>query len=81
MAFALVNKDTGEIIKEIEEGDCIIKKEQSEYARTHIMNFNAGVPFAKFYLDIVPLLTKYLTANETKLLISLMPYIKYEDCT
>lgn len=81
MAFAVINEDTGEIIRRIEDGDRIIKKEQSEYARTHIMNFNADKPFAKFYLDIVPLLTKYLTANETKLLISLMPYIKYEDCT
>ncbi len=81
MAFAVINEDTGEIIRRIEDGDRIVKKEQSEYARTHIMNFNADKPFVKFYSNIVPSLIKHLTASEIKMVLALMPLAKWEDCT
>ena len=78
----IINVETGEILNKIYPGDklSITRKEQYEYANSHILNFNKDRSFVKIYDDIVPLLESYLNPSEFKFVYCLTPHISYEDC-
>ncbi|MCI1958987.1 MAG: hypothetical protein LKJ25_05105 [Clostridia bacterium] len=77
--FAIVNISTGEITKEIYEGDKLVTKEQSEYAENYITNFNRKVPFVKVYLCDCNELYEDLTGTEVIVISTLINYISYKD--
>lgn len=73
----------GVITHELHEGDSIkiMKKEQKDYIAEHDTYFNRDETFVKFYTSLVPYLYEHLTKAEAKLVMGLMPFVKYGDCT
>lgn len=70
---------TGEIVRELYEGDKIVTKEQSDYVVQHIINFNSKNSFVKTYRDVTGKLVKELTSTEFLLIHALIPFISYSD--
>lgn len=78
-SLKIIDTDTGEVIRDINEGDKIITKEQSDYKNNHIIGFNKKTPFVKVYMGEFSELHKELSGAEIMLLYSLIPFISYQD--
>lgn len=69
----------GEIINEIYEGDKIVRQEQDEYKKTHIIGFKKKEAFVKVFIHPITALFKELPTKEYAVTMALMPFISYND--
>lgn len=69
----------GEILNEIYAGDKIIRQEQDEYKKTHIIGFKKKEAFVKVFTDPITALFKELPTKEFAVTMALMPFISYTD--
>ena len=74
-----VVSEYGEILNEIYEGDKIVRPEQDEYKRTHIIGFKKKEAFVKVFVHPVTALFKELPTKEYAVTMALMPFISYND--
>jgi hypothetical protein len=78
--YLVTSRQTGELVNTFGTGDYIVHKEQSEYAKKHIINFNKGEGFVKLYDNALDVLRERLTPTEYVLAISLAKFVSYQDC-
>lgn len=76
---AVVNKDTGEIIDYIYEGDSILREKSKDVNEKYERNFNKGESFLKVYDKVMPILGKKLSNAEFAFTMQLLPFISYRD--
>ena len=75
---AVIN-EYGEILNEIYEGDKIVRQEQNEYKKTHIIGFKKKEAFVKVFTNPITALFKELPTKEFAVTMALMPFISYND--
>jgi DNA-binding MarR family transcriptional regulator len=69
----------GEILNEIYEGDKIVRQEQDEYKKNHIIGFKKKEAFVKVFTNPITALFKELPTKEFAVTMALMPFISYND--
>lgn len=69
----------GEILNEIYEGDRIVRQEQDEYKRTHVIGFKKKEAFVKVFTNPIITLFKELPTKEFAVTMAIMPFISYTD--
>lgn len=75
---ALVELDTGEILKEIQDGDKVkvTSKSSMDYLKDNI-EVNKGEPFIKIYTKVLFELSRSLTGTESQFVNYLIQHIRY----
>lgn len=83
MKGIIINKETGEIVDELNEGDRIRKKAQDDYynSQKDLIEINKEEDFVKVFGRTMTMLMEEedLTLNELKICLSMISYIGYES--
>ena len=79
MKKAITNLETGEIIDELEEGDCILRGRSKEKLQS-LIQINKGKQYVKVYVDSFMKLPtdESLSPSDMSVMFTLIPYIRYE---
>jgi hypothetical protein len=76
--YIIIDKDTGEIVTELNKGDTILRAGTKDYLQTTI-DINQKEQFVKVYIKTLFQLSNDLTGAESILLLYLIQYINYTD--
>lgn len=83
MKGIIINKETGEIVDELNEGDRIRKKAQDDFykSQSDLIEINTDEDFVKIFGRTMSMLMKEedLTLNEVKICLHMISYIGYES--